>query len=304
MGKINTISDKNQENKNKKRNILSFFKRFKYKYRLSIYRDETYEELINIKLTKINVLVLVSSFMIIFTAIVASLIIYTPVREFIPGYPDAKTVLLANKNKILLDSLEEEIRKRDLYFDNIKRIIRGEEPENFINNVDTSKKASTTFENDSKEDSLFRKYVEDNYLIAYKNINSIQNEDISNISLINFFPPVRGLVTNKFDITKKHYGVDIVASPDEVVKSVLDGIIILTSWTLETGNVIIIQHDFNLISVYKHNAEILKQQGEYVKAGEPIAIIGNSGEYTTGPHLHFELWHKSKPLNPIDYINF
>lgn len=296
--------EKNKDEKNKKRNIFSFFRRFRYKYRLSIYRDETYEELINIKLTKLNVLVLVGSFLIVFTAIVASLIIYTPVREFIPGYPDEKTVLIANRNKILLDSLEEEIKKRDKYFENIKKIIRGEEPDNYVNRVDTSKKANMNVENTSKEDSMFRKYVEENYLIAYKSNNLVQNESSDNIALIHFFPPVRGIVTNKFDAAKKHYGIDIVASPDEVVKSILDGTIILTSWTLETGHVVVIQHDFNLISVYKHNAEILKKQGEYVKAGEPIAIIGNSGEYTTGPHLHFELWHKSTPLNPLDYINF
>jgi len=296
--------EKNTEEKGKKRTIFSFFKRFKYHYRLSIYRDETYEELINIKLTKLNVLILVGSFLLVFTAIVASLIIYTPIREFIPGYPDARTVLLANRNKILLDSLEEEIQKRDKYFENLYKIIKGEEPDNYLNNVDTSENKKINLETNSKEDSMFRKYVEENYLIAYKPSNTIQNEASSNISLIHFFPPVRGIITNKFDSYQKHYGIDIVTSPNEIIKSTLDGTVILTSWTLETGYVIIIQHEFNLISVYKHTAEILKQQGEHVKAGEPIAIIGNTGEYTTGPHLHFELWYKTTPLNPIDYINF
>ncbi len=154
-----------------------------------------------------------------------------------------------------------------------------------------------------KEDSLIRQYVEENFIIENKPISMINNETF-NISLLHFFPPVKGIITNYFDPLKGHYGIDIVASPTEVVKAVLDGTVILNGWTLETGNIVIIQHEFNLISVYKHNAEILKNQGEYVKAGEPIAIIGNSGEHTTGPHLHFELWWRTNPLNPLDFINF
>jgi murein DD-endopeptidase MepM/ murein hydrolase activator NlpD len=112
------------------------------------------------------------------------------------------------------------------------------------------------------------------------------------------------LVTNSFSTTNNHYGIDIVAPPNEVVKAILDGTVIMSSWTLETGWVIQIQHDNNLLSVYKHNAELLKRQGDFVKAGDPIAIIGNSGELTTGPHLHFELWHNMAPINPLDYIVF
>jgi murein DD-endopeptidase MepM/ murein hydrolase activator NlpD len=115
---------------------------------------------------------------------------------------------------------------------------------------------------------------------------------------------VNGIVTNSFKGSENHFGTDIVAGPNEVVKATLDGTIILSTWTIETGNVVQIQHDNDLISVYKHNAEILKNMGKRVKAGEPIAIIGNSGELTTGPHLHFELWYKGKPVNPEEYITF
>jgi murein DD-endopeptidase MepM/ murein hydrolase activator NlpD len=119
-----------------------------------------------------------------------------------------------------------------------------------------------------------------------------------------FFPPVKGIVTNVFNSGKQHYGTDIVAGTDEVVKATLPGTVTMSGWTIETGNVIQVQHTDNIISVYKHNAELLKHMGDHVKAGEPIAIIGNSGELTTGPHLHFELWYNGTPLNPQDYISF
>jgi len=120
----------------------------------------------------------------------------------------------------------------------------------------------------------------------------------------NFFKPLNGIITAKFAPLEKHYGIDIVAPHNDAVKSVLDGTVIMAAWTLETGYVIVIQHAGNLISVYKHNAVLLKQEGDFVKAGEPIAIAGNSGEISTGPHLHFELWYNGNPVNPTNYINF
>ncbi|MCX6280975.1 MAG: M23 family metallopeptidase [Bacteroidetes bacterium] len=119
-----------------------------------------------------------------------------------------------------------------------------------------------------------------------------------------FFTPLKGVITNGFDPVNKHYGVDIVAKQNEAIKSVLDGTVILSNWTLETGYVLAIQHSQNIVSMYKHNSAILVKTGDYVKAGEAVAIIGETGEYTTGPHLHFELWYEGKPVNPKDYISF
>ncbi len=280
----------------------SFLEKFKHKYRLSIYRDETYEEVLNLKLSKLNVFTLVGIITIVFLTIVISIIAYTPVREFIPGYPDENTVANIRKNEFLLDSLEIELSKRDRYFDNLKKILSGEDPDNYDNYADTTIRYENIEFSKSTEDSLLRQMIEreEQFNLSYSSAKRSQ----SPISSIHFFPPLKGLVTNSFSTTNNHYGIDIVAAPNEVVKAVLDGTVIMSSWTLETGWVIQIQHENNLLSIYKHNAELLKRQGDFVKAGDPIAIIGNSGELTTGPHLHFELWHNMAPINPLDYMVF
>ncbi|MBN2610308.1 MAG: M23 family metallopeptidase [Bacteroidales bacterium] len=285
-----------------KKNRKSFLEKFKHKYRLSIYRDETYEEVLNLRLSKLNVFALVGGITILFLAIVISIIAYTPVREFIPGYPDENTIVNIQKNKILLDSLEIEMNKRDKYFENIRRILSGEDPENYDNYADTNVKPVNIEFSKSSDDSILRQMIaqEEQFNISH----ATSKRKSSSISTTHFFSPIKGLVTNTFNTTSNHYGIDVVAEPNAVVKATLDGTVIMSSWTLETGWVIQVQHDNNLLSVYKHNAELLKRQGDFVKAGDPIAIIGNSGELTTGPHLHFELWHNMTPINPLDYIVF
>ncbi|MFO7657619.1 MAG: M23 family metallopeptidase [Bacteroidales bacterium] len=285
-----------------KKNKKSFLEKFKHKYRLSIYRDETYEEVLNLRLSKLNVFALVGSIIILFLAIVISIIAYTPVREFIPGYPDENTIINIQKNNSLLDSLEAEMTKRDRYFENIRRIISGEEPENHDNYADTNIKPKNIEFRKSADDSILRQMIaqEEQFNI----LHGASKRASSSISTTHFFSPIKGLVTNTFNTTNNHYGIDVVAEPDAIVKATLQGTVIMSTWTLETGWVIQIQHDNNLLSVYKHNAELLKRQGDFVKAGDPIAIIGNSGELTTGPHLHFELWHNMTPINPLDYIVF
>ncbi|MBN1414547.1 MAG: M23 family metallopeptidase [Bacteroidales bacterium] len=285
-----------------KKEKISFLDKVRHKYRLSIYRDETFEEILNVKLSKLNVLAIISVLTLIFLIIVISIIAYTPARELIPGYPDEKTVRNIRLNAHRLDSLELEMQKRDMYFENIRRIISGEEPEQYNNPEDTViAVGSVTFQR-SGEDSALRNMLESDepYTLLVDDRKRVQ----TSFSNILFFSPVKGMVTNSFNPTDDHYGTDIVAAPDEVVKAVLEGTVIMASWTIETGNVIQVQHENNLISIYKHNAELLKGMGDHVTAGEPIAIIGNSGELTTGPHLHFELWHNGTPLNPENYISF
>jgi murein DD-endopeptidase MepM/ murein hydrolase activator NlpD len=285
-----------------KKEKKSFFKKFRHKYRLSIYRDETFEELLNLKLTKLNVLALVSVLTFIFLVIVISIIAYTPARELIPGYPDDKTVRNIRLNAHRLDSLELEMKKRDAYFENIRRIIAGEEPEQFNNPRDTVvKKSSVTFQR-SAEDSMLRSMTESDK--PYTLLVDDQRKIKTSLSNVLFFSPVKGMITSSFKPSEDHYGTDVVAAPNEVVKAVLGGTVIMATWTLETGNVIQIQHENDLVSIYKHNAELLKGVGERVTAGEPIAIVGNSGELTSGPHLHFELWHNGTPLDPENYVTF
>ncbi len=286
----------------KKEGKASFVDKIKYKYRLSVYRDETYEEVLNLKLSRLNVFAVGGTALILFLAIIITIIAYTPVREFIPGYPDENTLGIIHENALRTDSLIIEIQRRDKYFDNMKKIIKGEEPNNYENTEDTNIAYKEITFTRSTEDSLIRQMFEDNSdyslsLVATKN-------KPGSISQFHFFPPVKGLVTNSFNSSVNHYGTDIVSGVNEVVKSTLDGTVTMATWTLETGWVIQIQHHNNILSIYKHNAELLKRVGEFVKAGEPIAIIGNSGELTTGPHLHFEIWYNGVPLDPEDYISF
>jgi murein DD-endopeptidase MepM/ murein hydrolase activator NlpD len=280
----------------------SFWEKFKHKYRLSIYRDETFEEVLNVRLTKMNVVAILGTGIFIFLIIVISVIAYTPVRELIPGYPDDKTIRNIFMNNYRLDSLEQEIKKRDAYFENLRRIISGEKPQEFGQSSDTPVTRASLNYKRSTEDSMLRNMIEPKDKFGLSTIESRKIRP----ALFNvlFFPPVKGMVTNSYNNEMDHYGTDIAAGTDEVVKSTLPGTVILTGWTLETGYIIQIQHADNILSVYKHNAELLKHMGDRVKAGDPIAIVGNSGELTTGPHLHFELWYNGTPLNPQDYISF
>ena len=280
----------------------SFFDKLRDKYRLSVYRDQSYEEVLNLKLSRLNVFAITGIALILFLAIVVSLIAYTPIREFIPGYPDENTLRNIVVNAQRLDSLEMELGRRDRYFDNMQLIISGKEPNNYDNMSDTNIRFESITFTRSYEDSVIRQLFEEEseYDISVFN----RRGKIGTISQIHFFPPVRGIVTNSFQSKTNHYGTDIVSGADEAVKATLDGTVIMATWTLETGWVIQIQHNNNLVSVYKHNAELLNRVGDYVKVGDPIAIIGNSGELTTGPHLHFELWYNGVALNPEDYISF
>jgi murein DD-endopeptidase MepM/ murein hydrolase activator NlpD len=272
------------------------------KYRLIIYNDETFQEVWYLRLTKINFIVLFVSLIILLSVGIFSLVAFTSIREMIPGYPDdniRRTILM---NSLRLDSLEEEIRIRDIYFRNLNAIISGNEPIDLMPSVDSMREYGEIDFSKSQEDSILRMQIEEE---EQYNLTVIEDSrQPQGLARIHFFAPIKGHVTNSFSAFENHYGTDIVAGPNEVVKAVLDGTVILDAWTVETGYVIQIQHSNNLISVYKHNAELLKRTGNMVKAGDAIAIIGNSGELTTGPHLHFELWLNGTPIDPEEFIVF
>ncbi len=288
------------ENKKEKKII----NKLRHKYRLIIYNDNTFEEVWNKHLSRLNVFSIFGSITILLIVIVILIIAYTPLREFIPGYPDGNMSRNIKLNEIKLDSIENEIKIRDQYFSNIKNIIEGNISidTQLFKNPDTSLKNSNISNIKSKEDSMLRIQVEieDSYNLNLQTENT-QNSDFKNIR---FFPPLKGVITENFNIAENHYGIDIVAAPKKVISATLDGTITLSTWTLETGYIIQIQHENNIVSVYKHLSHQIKAQGSHVKAGDAIAIIGNSGEYSSGPHLHFELWFKGVPIDPIEYIIF
>jgi murein DD-endopeptidase MepM/ murein hydrolase activator NlpD len=290
------------EKEGKRRSIL--FNNLKHKYRLVFFNDNTFEEVWHLRLSLFNVLSVVGTISLLLIAIVIALMAFTPLRELIPGYPDESVRHTITANALKLDSLEEKLRIQDQYFANLNALILGEEPVKFATSVpDTSgKKAKNLVFTKSIHDSLLRKRIEEEEKFNFSITQSGKTE--SNISKMHFFTPVKGLISDHYDAKQNHFGIDIVAQPNEVVKATLDGTITLASWTLETGYIIQIQHHNNILSVYKHNANLLQKVGNQVKAGDAIAILGNSGELSTGPHLHFELWYNGKPINPEEYIIF
>ncbi len=278
----------------------NFFDKLKDQYRLIIYNDSTFQSVWSMKLSRLKVFTVTSLASAIIVIMVILLIATTGLREYIPGYPKAEYRQMLIYNALRVDSLENELAKRDEFFKGIQAIIAGEVPEdNMI--IDSTIGTYEIEFADYNHDSVFQ-----DELLAEQLSLSIQNNDNSRqgISQLNFFVPVKGLVTNHFNSTSDHFGVDLVSDPNARISSVLPGTVIFSGWTIETGYSIYIQHESDLVSVYKHNAELLKKTGDIVKAGEAIAIIGSSGELSTGPHLHFELWHNGTALNPEQYIDF
>lgn len=268
--------------------------------------DETFEEKLSLSLTRSNVWVVigVTTFTLIF--LTAAAIIYTPLKYFIPGFGDYNYRGEILQLKFKTDSLEEQLSARQEWLNNVNGIIKGD--------VDTSKtkvgsgrkidKAQIKLNEITPEDRQLRKEVEDedNYSLSY---NAKQdNGALAEVKQMHLMNPVEGYVTDPYDVKKEHYGIDIAAKQDAPVKSVLDGKVISSAYTLETGYVIEVQHADNLVSIYKHNAHLLKKAGDNVKAGEVIAMVGSTGELSTGPHLHLELWYQGKSLDPKDYIVF
>jgi len=285
------------KNDKKKRN-------WRDKYRFSVTNDTTFEEIWRVRLTQYSAFLLISFLVIFIIGATTSLIAFTNLREFIPGYPDVtmrRNILIS---AIRLDSLDRELALRDKYFANLNAIISGNQPVDIYSQQDTSKNYRDIVFNNSPEDSTLRARVEngDRYNLT---LGPSISETISSLAGMHFFPPVKGIISGRYDVRTRHFGTDIVTKPKAVVSSALNGTVIFTGWTMETGFVIEVQHPNNIVSVYKHNASLLKEIGDLVRAGEAISIVGDSGEiYTSGPHLHFEIWYKGSPLDPEKHILF
>jgi len=279
-------------------------RKLKRHYKLVLMDEDSFEEKIAFRITRLGVLIFGSSFIIVLILSTIYLVAFTRLREYIPGYTDITLPKKIYDLQQKTDSLELEFKRKDLYVSNMKRIIEGEDvpdvylpPPGKISTYDTIKISPSKEEKELRDEfesqSMYNLYQDRSYQITPTSFGNI-----------NFFPPLSGIVTGKFDPANDHFGVDIVATRNEAIKAALDGTVIFSDWTLETGYVIGIQHQNNLITVYKHNSTLLKQQGTFVKAGETISIIGESGELTTGPHLHFEIWYNGKPIDPEEFITF
>jgi murein DD-endopeptidase MepM/ murein hydrolase activator NlpD len=274
------------------------------KYRFSVINDHTFEEVWRVILTRYNAFLLITFLVIFIIGATTSLIAFTNLKEFIPGYPDVTMRRNILMSAIRLDSLDRELAIRDKYFANLNAIISGNQPVEMSVRQDTTKNYKEINFTTSPEDSVLRARIEneERYNLT---LGPSTPESVSSLAGMHFFPPVKGIISGRYDVRTKHFGTDIVTKPKAIVSSALDGTVIFTGWTMETGFVIEVQHPNNIVSVYKHNANLLKETGDLVRAGEAISIVGDSGElYTSGPHLHFEIWYKGSALDPEKHILF
>lgn len=284
---------------------ISRSKRIKKKllsrYRLVILNEETFEEQLYFRLTRLNVIIISTFvFTLLFSGTIA-LVSYTPIKEYIPGYASTKMRKQAAENAFRLDSLLNAYRQSNLQLRAIRKVLTGEvdleELKEKNISLDTQNSLNRVVSKRSKQDSLLRNLVEqeDKYSVT-----------LTTNSKVDFvlYPPATGSLSQVYDPINKHFAVDVVLNENAPIKAVAEGTVIFSEWTADTGHVIIIEHPYGLLSAYKHNAALSKSQGDIVAAGEVIATAGNTGEFSTGYHLHFELWSDGFPMNPENFIDF
>jgi len=279
--------------------------RLRTKYRLVLMHDKTFEVQASLRLSPLNVIILFSTLFVVIGLFVYMAIVFTPLKNLVVGYSEVNTTRQITENKRVTDSIMNALQAYDLYFDNLQKRLRGETDTLVpIDSLSKQDYSQVVIGEPSETDLAMREQVEreDLFNLSFGDPREITGEQ--NLQSLHFFPPVKGTQTAGFNAREGHNGIDIVAPESSPIKACLDGIVIDTYWNLESGNVIMIQHDHGLISFYKHNSQVLKRAGAKVRAGDVIAIIGNTGEMSTGPHLHFELWHDKTALDPKEFINF
>ena len=292
----------------KKRKSL-LFRNLRKRYLLRVQDEVSLHDRVFFKIAKVRVYIFSVLFVFLLIGATTLLIAFTDLRRLIPGYSDADMVPIIYEMNRKADSLEYVSSIQQNYIDNLRNILTGN-----ISLTDTTAPSSTPVAVDniryapSREDTLLRDEIEAvrNYTLQERPTgNNSTGNKLSSFADENFVLPILGgTLTSHFSRVNRHYGMDLTGKVGSPVLSTLDGTVIFNDWAIETGHVLVIQHKNDLISVYKHNSSLLKKAGDYVKAGDPIATIGNSGEFTTGPHLHFEIWYKGIPLNPEDYFIF
>jgi murein DD-endopeptidase MepM/ murein hydrolase activator NlpD len=280
-----------------------FTDQLRNKYRLVILNDDSFAEKFSLRLSPLGLIVLLGSVTIVMTALVISLVAFTPFREYIPGYGnvnDRKDIILLSAKA---DSLENTLVSRDWYIANLLNVFSGKaEGRTEKPTKDSTGKYTNIDIKPSEQDLKLRTDIETNQLESTS--NKVSANKINAISNFFFFTPLNGMITTSYSVKDEHFGVDIVSKENELVKSTLDGTIVFAGYTTDDGYVIQIQHYNNLTSVYKHQSSLTKKIGDYVKAGEPIGVVGDSGENSKGPHLHFEIWYNGFAINPQDYLVF
>ena len=286
--------------KNKKEN-KGFFKKLFNDYKVVVSSEDTFEEKFAFKASKINVFVLMLVYSVILISFTISIVFFTQLRELVPGYSSSdllnRAIYLTQKT----DSLERQIELNNKFYKSIEDVLSGKtdvfiERDNIT--IDSSLNEKNFFSiSPNSEDSILRNYVE-----SQDKFNLTKNELVIENKM--FFSPIKGDITQAFNFEENHFAIDIAADIGTPVKSILDGKILFSEWSVDTGHVIIVDHGDNIVSVYKHNSKSLKEQNDFVQAGEVIAYSGNQGSLSSGPHLHFELWKNGTPIDPEPLLNF
>ena len=271
------------------------------RYRFVIVEDQTHENKFKIKGTMLGAISAAVPLLLYIVAFVFSMIAYTPLKLVIPGYPSYQTQRVAIENAAKVDSLEKRMKIMTIRLENLRRVLNGEKslPIDSLINIGKADMAEEIMYTNMMADSILREKVD-----SVEKYNLSSNSQMQMIEGMLFFPPVKGILTEEFNKAINHPYVDIAVQENSAVCSVLKGTIIAAYWTDETGYNIHIQHDNDLISIYRHNTKLLKKTGDTVDAGTPVSLAGNAGELSSGPHLHFELWHKGVPIDPTLYIKF
>jgi hypothetical protein len=283
-----------------RRGRKAFWHNIKFKYKLTIINENTLEEVVGIHVSKLNGLsVLLSACTVIFL-IAAAIIAFTPLRNYLPGYMNSEVRSQIVANALRADSLQAALERQSRYVMNIQDILSGQVKADTVQSIDslTNLRAEKLMER-SKEEEEFRKQYEEK-----ERYNLTAVTDVRDAAGLIFYRPLRGVMSAGFNPEKRHFGIDLTASPNESILAALDGTVIMAAYTAEWGYVIQIQHPQNFISVYKHCGSLMKREGEQVKGGEVIALVGKSTEDGNQPHLHFELWHRGNPTNPEKYVVF
>ena len=286
--------------KNKKEN-KGFFKKLFNDYKVVVSSEDTFEEKFAFKASKINVFVLMLVYSVILISFTISVVFFTQLRELVPGYSSSDLLSRAIYLTQKTDSLERQIELNNKFYKSIEDVLSGKTDE-FIERdnitVDSSLNEKNFFSiSPNSEDSILRNYVD-----SQDKFNLTKNELVIENKM--FFSPIKGDITQTFNFEENHFAIDIAADIGTPVKSILDGKILFSEWSVDTGHVIIVDHGDNIVSVYKHNSKSLKEQNDFVQAGEVIAYSGNQGSLSSGPHLHFELWKNGTPIDPEPLLNF
>jgi lipoprotein NlpD len=287
--------------KHHKKNFQSFWHQIRFKYKLSFFNEGTLEEVWSFRMSQLSAFVILFVFALFFIAFTAFIIIKTPIRNYLPGYLDVEVRKEIMLNALRADSLERLIEVQSLYLENVMSILTGTMPLDSIHDIDSLAFINANYDipRSEKEEKFVKNFEEEEkYNLTSLNPNQIPN------GAIFFYKPVNGIISSHYEADIRHYGVDLVAAPKESVIATLDGTVVFTGYDPQYGNIIQIQHKNGFISIYKHNELLLKKMGDQVAGGEAIALIGNTGNLSTGPHLHFELWFKGNPVNPEEYISF